>query len=84
MNSAIHLNRQDPACNMTRFYRLELTADLFCGVTLTKQWGWTGRDGQARRAWLAGAEEACEARKAWMTRKCRREYREAGGALSAV
>jgi WGR domain len=44
--SAVHLARIDPACNMRRFYRLDVQPDLFGGFAVVKEWG---RDGCIRK-----------------------------------
>lgn len=52
------LTRIDPEQNMRRFYRLELSADLFGGVHLTREWGRIGRRGQSLTRWYETEAEA--------------------------
>lgn len=79
-NHAMHdpvticLTRIDPALNMARFYRLEIVADLFGGVTLVRNWGRIGGAGQERRQWFAEPDQAESARQGWITQKTRRGY----------
>ena len=35
----VELYHPDPACDMRRFYRLDIERDLFGGFLLMKQWG---------------------------------------------
>lgn len=42
----VQLRRIDPACNMKRFYRMTVQADLFGGSSLIREWGRIGRRGQ--------------------------------------
>jgi predicted DNA-binding WGR domain protein len=44
--NAVHLRRVDPACNMHRFYRLDIQPDLFGRMLLMKQWGRVGTHGR--------------------------------------
>ena len=46
--SAILLQRIDPARNMRRFYRIDVQPDVFGGVLLMKQWGRIGSRGQCQ------------------------------------
>ncbi|WP_300043014.1 WGR domain-containing protein [uncultured Paracoccus sp.] len=77
MHEPVHLTRHDPACNMARFYQLDLTPDLFGGTQLIRRWGRIGTDGQISRAWFNSTEAALIARDGWVTRKARRGYRPA-------
>lgn len=72
--AAICLTRRDHALNMARFYRLEIVADLFGGVTLIRNWGRMGAAGRERREWFAAADLAESARQVWITRKTRKGY----------
>ena len=75
----ILLTRRDPALNMARFYRLELTGDLFGGVQLVRSWGRIGTTGRSGREWHAGPDAAEASRAIWLRRKHARGYREGQG-----
>lgn len=77
-DAAICLTRIDPACNMARFYRLEILSDLFGGVTLVRNWGRIGGTGREQREWFAAPDQAESARRAWIDRKIRRGYAATG------
>ena len=47
--SSLLLARRDPLQNVARFYRIEITPDLFGGVVLIRNWGRIGHHGQERR-----------------------------------
>ncbi|MFV0300519.1 MAG: WGR domain-containing protein [Paracoccus sp. (in: a-proteobacteria)] len=72
----IHLTRRDPARNMARFYRIELTGDLFGGVRLVRAWGRLGTGGRQASEWFPGPDEAQASRALWLRRKLGRGYRE--------
>lgn len=72
--ASIHLTRTDPACNMARFYHLELQADLFGGITLVRRWGRIGGSGQQRQSWFPTLPEAEATLSAWLRRKLARGY----------
>lgn len=72
----ILLTRRDPERNMARFYRLDLTGDLFGGVQLVRNWGRIGTTGQSGRAWYADRDAAEADRDTWLRRKRARGYRE--------
>ena len=74
MRQVLCLIRRNPARNMARFYRLEIAADLFGGVTLTRNWGRIGTSGQQRRQWFARIDEAVAECTLWADRKQRRGY----------
>ncbi len=73
-HAPICLTRIDPARNMARFYRLEISADLFGGVTLVRNWGRIGGAGCERREWFAVRDHAESAKQVWISRKTRRGY----------
>ncbi|WCR05553.1 WGR domain-containing protein (plasmid) [Paracoccus saliphilus] len=70
----IHLTRTDPACNMARFYHLELQPDLFGGIRLVRSWGRIGGSGEVRQSWFPSLLEAEGARGGWLRRKLARGY----------
>lgn len=59
-SSGVELCRIDPTCNMRRFYRLDVTRDLFGGFMLLKQWGRIGTHGRVK-AERFGDEESARA-----------------------
>lgn len=71
-----HLTRHDPARNMARFYRLEITADLLGGAMLIRRWGRVGTTGREMRHWFADPDAALLERNNWRQRKLRRGYLE--------
>lgn len=58
--TGLTLYRHDPACNMHRFYRLDVQQqpDLFGYWHLVREWGRIGRTGQLRSVPYATEEEA--------------------------
>ncbi|WP_300042718.1 WGR domain-containing protein [uncultured Paracoccus sp.] len=72
---AIHLTRQNPACNMARYYQLQLVPDLFGGVSLVRHWGRIGGGGRMHSTWFAKPAEARAHCDDWLRRKLRRGYR---------
>lgn len=44
------LHRIDPDLNMSRFYRVEVTPDLFGAIIVERRWGRIGGRGQCRAA----------------------------------
>ncbi|WBU55264.1 WGR domain-containing protein (plasmid) [Paracoccus sp. SCSIO 75233] len=70
------LTRIDPNQNMRRFYRLELSADLFGGVHLTREWGRIGRRGQSLTRWYESETEAQGFAELTLKAKRRRGYAE--------
>ena len=71
---SVLLERHDPARNMARFYRIEISQDLFGGVVLIRNWGRSGRHGQERRQWFADLPDAQQEQQVWLRRKLRRGY----------
>ena len=71
---SVLLERHDPARNMARFYRIEISQDLFGGVVLIRNWGRSGRHGQERRQWFADLPDAQKEQQVWLRRKLRRGY----------
>ncbi|WBU55330.1 WGR domain-containing protein [Paracoccus sp. SCSIO 75233] len=68
------LTRIDPVQNMRRFYRLELSADLFGGVHLTREWGRIGTRGQSLTRWYETEAEATGFAELTLNAKRRRGY----------
>lgn len=70
----ILLTRADPACNMHRFYGLELATSLFgeCGVV--RHWGRIGTSGHTRTDWFSEPKEAEAAFLGLLQAKRRRGY----------
>jgi predicted DNA-binding WGR domain protein len=68
------MTRIDMQSNKARFYRLDISADLFGGVVLVRSWGRIGRRGQQRRNWFPDHAAAETERARWQTRKLRRGY----------
>jgi len=50
MNAPVYLTRIQSELNEWRFYRLDIWPDLFGGVSLVREWGRIGQDGQRRQA----------------------------------
>ncbi|WP_246471211.1 WGR domain-containing protein [Aminobacter carboxidus] len=71
----IHLHRVDPALNMRRFYSLTLHPTLFGGVSVIRNWGRIGTNGQAMIETFDDPEEAHRALRRLGTIKKRRGYR---------
>lgn len=72
------LHRIDPDLNMARFYRVELTPDLFGQVIVERRWGRIGGMGQHRIASYPTTSSAEQAASALVRAKERRGYRLAG------
>ena len=68
------LTRADSACNMHRFYSLELATSLFgeCGVV--RHWGRIGTSGRSRTDWFNEPQEAEAAFLILLRAKRRRGY----------
>jgi predicted DNA-binding WGR domain protein len=71
------LHRIDPDLNMARFYRVEVTPDLFGQVIVERRWGRIGGGGQYRRASYPSTSSAEAAASALVRAKERRGYRTA-------
>lgn len=71
------LHRIDLDLNMARFYRVELTADLFGQIIVERRWGRIGGRGQYRLASYPSASSAEAAASALVRVKERRGYRAA-------
>lgn len=71
------LHRIDPDLNMARFYRVELTADLFGQVIVERRWGRIGSRGQHQLASYPSTSLAEAAASALVRVKERRGYKPA-------
>jgi len=78
MASRIALQRIRPERNERRFYRMEVTTDLFGTVLLLRRWGRIGTDGRQRSEAYADRMAAAAALDLWTARKLRRGYRNMG------
>ena len=70
--------RIDPEVNMARYYRVEVTPDLFGQVIVERRWGRIGGRGQCRFASYPSTSSAEAAASALIRAKERRGYRAAG------
>lgn len=70
----MYLTRIEPQANMRRFYLIDITPDLFGGVTLVRNWGRIGSTGTEHRQWFAVAADAEAARHHWHDLKAKRGY----------
>lgn len=68
------LRRVRPEQNERRFYRLEVTADLFGTVLLLRNWGRIGCDGRRRHETFSDRESAAAALDRLAATKQRRGY----------
>ncbi|WP_298948439.1 WGR domain-containing protein [uncultured Paracoccus sp.] len=68
------LTRIEPDRNMARFYRVEVTADLFGGRQIIRHWGRVGTHGQSLHRWCATEAEAQGLTQALLAAKLRRGY----------
>lgn len=71
------LHRIDPDHNMARFYRVEVTPDLFGQVIVERSWGRIGCRGQYRRASYSSTSFAEQAAYVLVRAKERRGYKAA-------
>lgn len=72
------LHRIDPDLNMARFYRVEVTRDLFGQVIVERRWGRIGSRGQYRLAAYPSTSSAEAAACALVHAKEQRGYKAAG------
>ena len=70
------LHRIDPDLNMARFYRVEVSPDLFGAVIVERRWGRIGGRGQYRAASYPSIPLAEAAASALLRAKGRRGYRD--------
>ena len=72
------IDRIDPEVNMARYYRVEVTPDLFGQVIVERRWGRIGGRGQYRFASYLSTSSAEAAASALIRAKERRGYRATG------
>ena len=72
------LTRIEPERNMRRFYRIELSPDLFGGIQIIRHWGRLGTCGQSLPQWCATEAEARHLIETLLRAKIRRGYSPAG------
>ncbi len=70
----VRLTRSDPACNMQRFYSLELATSLFGERGVVRHWGRIGTAGRSRTDWYEEPQEAESAFQDLLKAKQRRGY----------
>lgn len=70
----VRLTRTDPACNMQRFYSLELATSLFGERGVVRHWGRIGTAGRSRTDWYEEPQEAESAFQDLLKAKQRRGY----------
>lgn len=58
-----------------RFYRLEVSYNLFGEYSVLREWGLRGKRGQTLLVWFSNLREACLAAERWRKRAGRRGYR---------
>lgn len=73
----LHLRRIDVARNMRRFYMLSIQPTLFGGVSLIRNWGRMGTNGQVKLETFENSEDAEEAFGRLVRSKLRRGYADA-------
>lgn len=78
----LHLRRIDAARNMRRFYALSTQPTLFGEMSLVRNWGRIGTNGQTMVQTFNGGAEAVEAFGRLERAKRRRGYAAADGNLS--
>lgn len=71
------LHRIDPNLNMARFYRVEITPDLFGQIIVERRWGRIGSRGQHRLASYLSTSSAEAAASDLVRIKERRGYKPA-------
>ncbi|MGY8635322.1 WGR domain-containing protein [Bradyrhizobium sp. 14AA] len=70
----LHLRRINAACNMRRFYALSTQPILFGEMSLIRNWGRIGTNGQTMMQTFDGSAEAIEAFRRLERPKRRRGY----------
>lgn len=58
MMEPVYLTRIDPEANMRRFYRLSIQPGLFGDVSLVREWGRIGTQGQSMTQWFEDTSSA--------------------------
>lgn len=72
--ATVLLTRADPACNMHRFYSLELATSLFGEWGVVRHWGRVGTSGRSRTYWFTAPQEAEAAFQSLLRAKRARRY----------
>ena len=57
-----------------RFYRVDVTHNLFGEYSVLREWGPAGRHGRQMLVWFSNLREACVAAERWQKRAHRRGY----------
>ena len=63
-----------------RFYRVEVTYNLFGEYSVLREWGARGRWGRSAVVWFSNLRDACKAAERWLTQAHRRGYADLGEA----
>ena len=58
-----------------RFYRVEVSYNLFGEYSVLREWGQSGKRGQGLLVWFSNLRDACLAAERWRKRAGRRGYR---------
>ena len=69
-----YLEKQQAAKNVFRYYRMEVSVNLFGEWTLHREWGRIGRGGRNRMDWFASKDQAEAALISQETLKRKRGY----------
>lgn len=72
----VHLRRIDPSRNMRRFYTLAIQPTLFGGVSVIRDWGRIGTNGQSMMQTFDSDDDAANASFRLERAKRRRGYRD--------
>lgn len=63
-----------------RFYRVEVSYNLFGEYSVRREWGLRGRWGRSVIVWFSNLREACRAAERWLGQAFQRGYAIAGDA----
>ena len=63
-----------------RFYRVEVSYNLFGEYSVLRHWGQRGRAGRMTLVWFSNLREACKAAERWLKQAHRRGYADLGEA----
>ncbi len=64
-----------------RYYRVDVTHNLFGEYSVLREWGPAGRGGQCLLVWFSNLREACVAAERWQKRALSRGYSCVGGVV---
>ena len=70
----VYLERTEPSVRLSRFYGLEVAADLFGEWCLTRRWGRIGSAGRRQVRSFTSREQAEKALRQFLVAKQRRGY----------